>query len=48
VLAYGHSDLYNGLLCTSATDGITCTLDSGAGKGKGFRIDKSEDVEALK
>jgi hypothetical protein len=45
VLAYGHSDLYNGLLCMSAADGITCTLDSGAGEGKGFRIDKSEMVE---
>jgi hypothetical protein len=45
VLAYGHSDLYDGLLCTSATDGITCTLDSGAGKGKGFRINKLEAVE---
>lgn len=45
VLAYGQSDLYNGLLCTSATDGITCTLVSGVGKGKGFRIEASEAVE---
>lgn len=45
VLIYGHSDLYNGLLCTSATDGITCTLEAGAGAGKGFRIDRSEAVE---
>jgi hypothetical protein len=45
VLAYGQSDLYDGLLCTSAPDGITCTLVSGVGKGKGFRISKSEAVE---
>jgi hypothetical protein len=45
ILRYGQSDLYDGLLCTSATNGITCTLDSGADKGKGFRINKSEAAE---
>jgi hypothetical protein len=45
VLRYGQSDLYDGLLCKSATEGITCTLVSGAGEGKGFRINKSEAVE---
>ena len=45
VLHYGQSDIYDGLLCLSATGGITCTLVSGAGKGKGFRISKSEAVE---
>jgi hypothetical protein len=45
VLAYGQSDLYDGLLCKSATSGITCTLTSGTGEGKGFRINKGEAVE---
>jgi hypothetical protein len=45
VLHYGQSDLYDGLLCASATDGITCTLATGASKGKGFRINRSEAVE---
>jgi hypothetical protein len=45
VLPYGQSDLYDGLLCTSATNGITCIVDSGAGREKGFRINKSEAVE---
>ncbi len=45
ILRYGQSDLYNGVLCTSATNGITCTVASGAGKGKGFRINKREAVK---
>jgi hypothetical protein len=45
VLAYGHSDLYDGLLCASATDGITCTLQYGAGQGRGFRINEVEAIE---
>ncbi len=45
VLHYGQSDLYDGMLCLSATDGVTCTLTTGASKGKGFRINKGEAVE---
>jgi hypothetical protein len=38
VLAYGRSTERNGVRCTSAPEGITCTLLSGPGAGKGFRI----------
>ena len=35
----------NGVLCTSATTGITCVKVAEPGKGKGFRVNKSEAVE---
>lgn len=44
VLAYGQSSKLNGIRCTSASDGITCRKVSGAGKGHGFRINRSEVV----
>jgi hypothetical protein len=45
VLPYGRQDEYDGVLCTSATDGITCIKVAGSGLGAGFRINKSELVE---
>jgi hypothetical protein len=45
VLEYGQSSELDGVRCTSAADGITCIKVSGAGKGHGFRIDKSGTVE---
>ena len=45
ILKYGQRTEQYGLRCTSATNGITCTVVAGAGKGKGFRIDASEAVE---
>ncbi|HKF81489.1 MAG TPA: hypothetical protein VKB23_00850 [Solirubrobacterales bacterium] len=44
-LAAGDRTTLRGFQCTSAADGITCTKNSGAGKGHGFRIDKDEAVE---
>jgi hypothetical protein len=46
VLAYGRSTEWNGVRCTSAPEGITCTLLSGPGAGKGFRINAAA-VEQL-
>jgi hypothetical protein len=45
VLRYGQQAELDGVLCTSATDGITCVKVAEPGKGKGFRINKSEAVE---
>lgn len=45
VLQYGQQAELDGVLCTSATDGITCVKLDEPGKGKGFRINKSEAVE---
>lgn len=45
ILKYGQRTEQYGLRCTSATNGITCTVVAGAGKGKGFRIDASKAVE---
>jgi hypothetical protein len=45
ILRYGQSDLYDGIRCASAPNGITCTVVMGAGKEKGFRINKDEAVE---
>jgi hypothetical protein len=44
ILRSGQSDLYNGIRCTSALNGITCTVVAGVGKGKGFRVNKDEAV----
>jgi hypothetical protein len=38
VLAYGSTTERNGVRCTSAPEGVTCTLIGGPGKGKGFTI----------
>jgi hypothetical protein len=38
VLQVGQQNYVDGVLCKSATDGITCTLTAGTGKGKGFFI----------
>lgn len=45
VLQYGQQAELNGVLCTSATNGITCVKLAEPGKGKGFRINKNEAVE---
>jgi len=45
VLGYGQQTELGGIRCTSAPDGITCTVAAGAGIGKGFRINKNEAVE---
>jgi hypothetical protein len=45
ILRYGQADLYGGIRCTSVHNGITCIKVSGAGQGKGFRINKDEAVE---
>jgi hypothetical protein len=45
ILPYGQSDLYGDIRCTSAPSGITCVKVSGAGQGKGFRINANEAVE---
>jgi hypothetical protein len=45
ILPYGQSDLYGDIRCTSAPNGITCVKVSGAGQGKGFRINATEAVE---
>lgn len=45
VLQYGQQAELNGVLCTSAPNGITCVKLAEPGKGKGFRINKSEAVE---
>jgi hypothetical protein len=41
MLAVGQSTERNNILCTSATSGITCTIASGAAKGRGFVISAS-------
>jgi hypothetical protein len=43
-LADGQRTEAHGFRCTSATNGLTCTKVAGAGKGKGFRINKNEAV----
>jgi hypothetical protein len=44
VLAFGETNEIEGLRCTSASDGVTCTKVAGAGAGKGFRINAHEVV----
>ena len=44
VLAVGREVQYNGFRCTSVAQGITCTVVSGAGAGKGFEITPAGDV----
>ena len=38
VLGYGHINEIGNVRCRSETTGITCTLISGAERGKGFTI----------
>ncbi|MGA9856279.1 MAG: hypothetical protein WBQ18_00380 [Solirubrobacteraceae bacterium] len=44
VLRYGAQTEADGVLCTSARNGITCVLAAGAHKGRGFRVSPSADV----
>jgi hypothetical protein len=46
VLRYGQQSELGGVLCTSATSGITCLETSGARAGEGFRVSSSEAVAA--
>jgi hypothetical protein len=41
VLAYGHQDVQGGYRCKSEEIGMTCTVISGVGKGKGFLINRA-------
>ena len=41
VLRVGQENYVDGVLCKSETNGITCTLTAGVGKGKGFFIDST-------
>ena len=45
VLKYGQQSEWNGAVCTSAPNGITCVEVAGAAKGKGFRVSATEAVE---
>lgn len=38
VLRVGQQNYVDGVLCNSAANGITCSLTTGAGNGKGFFI----------
>ena len=44
VLHYGQRDEIAGFLCSSAKNGITCTLTADKGRGQGFRINKRTAV----
>ena len=41
VLRVGQQNYVDGVLCKSATNGITCSLTAGAGRGKGFFINST-------
>lgn len=45
VLALGKQDEIDGVLCTSAADGITCVEATGPSRGRGFRVNAMEAVE---
>jgi hypothetical protein len=45
VLAIGQEAEFDGFLCVSAANGITCTVEFGSGSGKGFRVSATEAVE---
>jgi hypothetical protein len=45
VLRFGQRDELLGFRCTSATNGITCTVLAGTGRGKGFRINQDQAVK---
>jgi len=45
VLAVGQEVELGGFRCVSAANGITCTVISGAGAGRGFRVSAAEAVE---
>jgi hypothetical protein len=45
VLHEGQKTELNGFRCSSAVNGITCTVVAGVGQGKGFRINRDEAVE---
>lgn len=40
VLAYGQQNKWAGFLCRSEKTGVTCTVQSGKGSGKGFLINR--------
>lgn len=44
-LGLGKENYINGVLCKYTTAGMTCTLASGPGKGRGFRINKNGAVQ---
>jgi hypothetical protein len=44
ILRVGQATEREGVRCTSASSGIICTIVAGAGKGKGFRINRREAV----
>jgi hypothetical protein len=41
VLQVGQQNYVDGVLCKSATNGITCSLTAGTGKGRGFSINST-------
>ena len=41
LLRLGQTNLIHGFRCAARADGITCTVDAGAARGKGFRINAS-------
>ena len=45
ILGYGQETELGGIRCVSATEGIICTAVSGAGAGKGFRINRAQVVQ---
>jgi virginiamycin B lyase len=45
VLRYGQRSEANGVLCTSKRNGITCVLDRGSKRGRGFRINRRRAVK---
>jgi hypothetical protein len=44
VLRYGQRSETNGVLCSSKHNGITCVLDTGPKRGRGFRINRRHAV----
>lgn len=44
-LGLGKENYINGVLCKYRIAGMTCTLTSGPGKGRGFRINRNGAVQ---
>jgi len=44
ILRYGQQSEWEGVLCTSAVNGITCVENVAPGRGKGFRVSAAEAV----
>ena len=44
VLRYGQRSKWDGVLCSSKRNGVTCVLDTGPRRGHGFRINRSHAV----